>query len=64
MQLKCQRMCEWNRYAAESNERLDQGMESSSRGFPGSQPISMDKTNYETIVQSPYMVSWKADGTR
>ena len=34
------------------------------RGFPGSQPISMDRTNYETIVQSPYMVSWKADGIR
>ncbi|CAF1324113.1 unnamed protein product [Adineta steineri] len=47
IQLKCQRMCEWNR-----------------RGFPGSQPVSMDHTNYKTIVQSPYMVSWKADGTR
>jgi len=34
------------------------------RGFPGSQPVSMDHTNYTTIVQSPYMVSWKADGTR
>ncbi len=34
------------------------------RGFPGSQPVSMDITNYMTIVQSPYMVSWKADGTR
>ncbi|CAF3676509.1 unnamed protein product [Rotaria socialis] len=34
------------------------------RGFPGSQPVSMDITNYKTIVQSPYMVSWKADGTR
>ncbi|CAF2614373.1 unnamed protein product [Rotaria sp. Silwood2] len=47
IQLKCQRLCEWNR-----------------RGFPGSQPVSMDITNYMTIVQSPYMVSWKADGTR
>ncbi|CAF1402650.1 unnamed protein product [Rotaria sordida] len=47
IQLKCQRMCEWNR-----------------QGFPGSQPVSMDITNYMTIVQSPYMVSWKADGTR
>jgi len=33
-------------------------------GFPGSQPVSMDKNNYQMIVQSPYMVSWKADGTR
>jgi mRNA-capping enzyme len=34
------------------------------RGFPGSQPIFMDITNYKTIVQSSYMVSWKAVGTR
>ncbi|UJR22696.1 hypothetical protein I4U23_025732 [Adineta vaga] len=47
IQLKCQRMCEWN-----------------GRGFPGSQPVSMDNTNYKLIIQSPYMVSWKADGTR
>ena len=47
IQLKCQRMCQWN-----------------GRGFPGSQPVLMDITNYMTIVQSPYMVSWKADGTR
>ncbi|CAF2356122.1 unnamed protein product [Rotaria sp. Silwood2] len=32
--------------------------------FPGSQPVSMDYTNYQTIFLSPYMVSWKADGTR
>lgn len=35
-----------------------------SDGFPGSQPVSMDQTNYMTIVHTPYMVSWKADGTR
>ncbi|CAF4777384.1 unnamed protein product [Rotaria sp. Silwood1] len=34
------------------------------KSFPGSQPISMDYTNYQTIFLSPYMVSWKADGTR
>jgi len=34
------------------------------QSFPGSQPVSMDYTNYETILRSPYMVSWKADGTR
>ncbi|UJR26354.1 hypothetical protein I4U23_007687 [Adineta vaga] len=34
------------------------------QSFPGSQPISMDKKNYKLIFESPYMVSWKADGTR
>ncbi|CAF0865386.1 unnamed protein product [Rotaria sordida] len=32
--------------------------------FPGSQPVSMDYTNCQPIFLSPYMVSWKADGTR
>lgn len=49
----------WQRNLSSSNEfnRFRQG-------FPGSQPVSMDITNYMTIVQSPYRVSWKADGTR
>jgi hypothetical protein len=34
------------------------------QSFPGSQPVSMDRRNYKNIFQSPYMVSWKADGTR
>ncbi|KAK7091176.1 mRNA-capping enzyme-like [Littorina saxatilis] len=33
-------------------------------GFPGSQPVSMDIQNLEFLKQKPYMVSWKADGTR
>lgn len=32
-------------------------------GFPGCQPVSMDRSNI-TLLQKPYMVSWKADGTR
>lgn len=32
-------------------------------GFPGCQPVSMDRRNI-SLLQSPYMVSWKADGTR
>jgi mRNA-capping enzyme len=32
-------------------------------GFPGCQPVSMDRKNI-TLLQKPYMVSWKADGTR
>jgi mRNA-capping enzyme len=34
------------------------------KGFPGSQAVSMDISNYQTIVQSPYMVSWKPDAAR
>ena len=32
-------------------------------GFPGSQPVSIDQRSI-TMLQNPYMVSWKADGTR
>lgn len=34
------------------------------KGFPGSQPVSMDMKNIEKLVHNPYRVSWKADGTR
>ncbi|CAF1628945.1 unnamed protein product [Rotaria magnacalcarata] len=34
------------------------------QSFPGSQPVSMNSINYQTILSTPYMVSWKADGTR
>lgn len=33
-------------------------------GFPGSQPVSMDRHNIKLLQIKPYMVSWKADGTR
>ncbi|XP_017487302.1 PREDICTED: mRNA-capping enzyme isoform X1 [Rhagoletis zephyria] len=33
-------------------------------GFPGCQPVSMDKNNLKRLHEIPYMVSWKADGTR
>lgn len=35
-----------------------------SNGFPGSQPVSMDRINIEKLHKKPYRVSWKADGTR
>jgi mRNA-capping enzyme len=35
-----------------------------SDGFPGSQPVSMDRTNLKLLHTKPYKVSWKADGTR
>ncbi|KAM7348245.1 RNA guanylyltransferase and 5'-phosphatase mRNA capping enzyme [Cochliomyia hominivorax] len=33
-------------------------------GFPGSQPVSMDRSNIKRLHEIPYRVSWKADGTR
>lgn len=33
-------------------------------GFPGSQPVSMDRNNINLLRTKPYRVSWKADGTR
>eukprot|EP00088_Acartia_fossae_P066623 TRINITY_DN8270_c0_g1_i2.p1 TRINITY_DN8270_c0_g1~~TRINITY_DN8270_c0_g1_i2.p1 ORF type:complete len:372 (-),score=51.81 TRINITY_DN8270_c0_g1_i2:117-1148(-) len=33
-------------------------------GFPGCQPVSMDKQNLTCLGVTPYKVSWKADGTR
>lgn len=34
------------------------------KGFPGSQPVSMDMKNLSLLSEKPYRVSWKADGTR
>ncbi|XP_026470079.1 mRNA-capping enzyme-like [Ctenocephalides felis] len=34
------------------------------KGFPGSQPVSMDNENIKKLEIKPYRVSWKADGTR
>ena len=34
------------------------------KGFPGAQPVSMDRDNIEYLRREPYKVSWKADGTR
>ncbi|XP_056422061.1 mRNA-capping enzyme isoform X1 [Hyla sarda] len=33
-------------------------------GFPGAQPVSMDRNNIKFLEQKTYKVSWKADGTR
>lgn len=33
-------------------------------GFPGCQPVSMDRINIKLLHTKPYKVSWKADGTR
>ncbi|KAJ8966402.1 hypothetical protein NQ317_009634 [Molorchus minor] len=34
------------------------------KGFPGSQPVSMDVKNINLLHQKPYRISWKADGMR
>ncbi|XP_078584553.1 mRNA-capping enzyme-like [Branchiostoma floridae x Branchiostoma japonicum] len=34
------------------------------QGFPGAQPVSMDRKNLSFLAQKPYKVSWKADGVR
>lgn len=34
------------------------------RYFPGSQPVSLDRTNLQLLRQRIYYVTWKADGTR
>lgn len=34
------------------------------KGFPGSQPVSMDMENIWHLNKKPYRVSWKADGMR
>lgn len=33
-------------------------------GFPGAQPVSMDRQNINFIAEKRYKVSWKADGVR
>ena len=33
-------------------------------GFPGAQPVSMDRDNIQNLERQAYKVSWKADGTR
>ncbi|XP_075940884.1 mRNA-capping enzyme [Anarhichas minor] len=46
-------------------QRMCQGMAEWDRsGFPGAQPVSMDRQNLHFLEQNPYKVSWKADGTR
>ncbi|CAG0898456.1 unnamed protein product [Darwinula stevensoni] len=44
--------------------RVQEMCEWRSRGFPGSQPVSMDRQNISFLSAAPYKVSWKADGTR
>jgi len=46
----CQDMCNWGQ------RRIDE--------FPGSQPVSLLWANIEFLRHEPYLVSWKADGTR
>ena len=33
-------------------------------GFPGSEPVSLDRDRIQLLGEKPYRVSWKADGPR
>ena len=44
-------------------QRIQQLCGFNSSGFPGCQPVSMNRENMQ-LLKKPYRVSWKADGTR
>ncbi|MBN3301780.1 MCE1 enzyme, partial [Amia calva] len=48
----------------EIQRKCQQFCEWEKSGFPGAQPVSMDRKNLRFLEQSAYKVSWKADGTR
>lgn len=48
----------------EIQKRMKQMCGWNSSGFPGCQPVSMNNKNLKFLQESPYKVSWKADGTR
>ncbi|KAL0967312.1 hypothetical protein UPYG_G00250610 [Umbra pygmaea] len=49
---------------AEIQRKCQEFAEWEKSGFPGAQPVSMDRRNLRLLEQNPYKVSWKADGTR
>ncbi|XP_010881117.2 mRNA-capping enzyme isoform X1 [Esox lucius] len=49
---------------AEIQRKVQELAEWEKSGFPGAQPVSMDRRNLRLLEQNPYKVSWKADGTR
>uniref|UniRef100_A0A8C7D3H2 mRNA-capping enzyme n=1 Tax=Oncorhynchus kisutch TaxID=8019 RepID=A0A8C7D3H2_ONCKI len=49
---------------AEIQRKCQEFAEWEKSGFPGAQPVSMDRRNLRFLEQNPYKVSWKADGTR
>lgn len=65
IQRKVQDMCDWNKYEKNILSLSDLTLIVSCRsGFPGAQPVSMDRENMQNLAKMPYKVSWKADGTR
>lgn len=52
------------KFVNEMQHRIQDMCDFEKSGFPGSQPVSMDRENIKLLHQKPYMVSWKADGTR
>lgn len=45
-------------------KKVQKSVEWTKGGFPGCQPVSMDRQNLSLLQEKPYKVSWKADGTR
>lgn len=45
-------------------KKVQKSLEWTKGGFPGCQPVSMDRQNLNFLQEKPYKVSWKADGTR
>lgn len=45
-------------------DKIQEMCEWKKNGFPGCQPVSMDRSNIKFLHTKPYRVSWKADGTR
>jgi len=45
-------------------KKVQKSVEWTKGGFPGCQPVSMDRQNLNMLQEKPYKVSWKADGTR
>jgi len=45
-------------------KKIQKSLDWTKGGFPGCQPVSMDRQNLNFLQEKPYKVSWKADGTR
>lgn len=45
-------------------KKVQKSLEWTKGGFPGCQPVTMDRQNLNFLQEKPYKVSWKADGTR
>lgn len=56
-----QKLCVWSCFPAESHKEF---FKSRRHNFPGSQPVSLTRSNVFLLKNNPYYVTWKADGMR